>query len=341
VSPAGAAGALREIMLRLDALRDATTASQHVDQPDLRDGSVYVCPPGLVTAVKVALVTGRPLLLYGAPGTGKSSLGAYLARNLNWRYYEHVVTARTEARDLLWRFDLVQRLADANAGPAEPLRNEDYVEPGPLWWAIDPDTARLRGAPADRPPSRPARDPQMTAHESRDPAGAVLLIDEIDKADPDVPNALLIPLGSLRFRVTDIDVDVQASPGPGPEGTPRRLVVLTTNEERDLPAAFLRRCITLRLELPDAVTLARIAVSHLEAEGRVVSSEDRDRIDALAQRLERERPARPAPGEHVPGTAEFLDAVRAHLALDHLLSPADRDLVEGLTLVKPTSVQEG
>ncbi|MBZ5626525.1 MAG: AAA family ATPase [Acidobacteriia bacterium] len=82
---------------------------------DVRDGSVYVYEDEIKLAVRVALATGRPLLLLGAPGSGKSSLAAFVARTMNWNYFEQVVTSRTKAQDLLWTFDAVRRLRDAQA----------------------------------------------------------------------------------------------------------------------------------------------------------------------------------------------------------------------------------
>ena len=114
------------------------------EYPDRRDGRVYRYDPPLKLAVEVALVTGRPLLIRGKPGSGKSSLAAYVARNLGWRYYEHIITARTQARDLLWTYDVVRRLANAQTRrkKSDPdLYDFDYVEPGVLWWAFDRATA--------------------------------------------------------------------------------------------------------------------------------------------------------------------------------------------------------
>ena len=107
-------------------------------------------------AVDVALATGRPLLLRGEPGSGKSSLAAFLARNLSWRYYEHVVSSRTTAQDLLWSFDSMRRLADASrarAGESADLDDAGYTEPGVMWWALDRKSALTRG----RSPPLPGR----------------------------------------------------------------------------------------------------------------------------------------------------------------------------------------
>jgi MoxR-like ATPase len=328
---------LDEVLARLDALVDAPLARPRVDQPDVRDGSVYRCPPELVLALKVALVTGRPLLLYGWPGSGKSSLAAYVARNLGWRYYEHVVTARTEAADLLWRFDHVRRLADAQVRKGGKLRNFDYVEPGALWWTLDPESARRRGAPTDELAPATPTDPYGDVNRDRDDRCAVLLIDELDKADPDVPSSLLVPLGSLRFTVTDSGTEVGMRHAGEDASCPRRLVIITTNEERDLPAPFVRRCVVHRLEFPDADVLEEITERHLRAEGRKTSRKHAKRIRALAEQLVASRPDEPAPDDHLPSTAEFLDAVHVLLDMGDRLSPADWALVERLTLQKRTA----
>jgi MoxR-like ATPase len=325
---------LDDVLARLDALTDVAVGRRRVDQPDQRDGTVYRAPPELIVAVKVALVTGRPLLLFGLPGSGKSSVAAYLARNLGWRYYEHVVTARTEATDLLWRFDHVRRLADAQTRGNKVSTDVEYVEPGALWWALDRESARRRGTPADKPdPSKPT-EPYEKLNDGRDPLRAVLLIDELDKADPDVPSGLLVPLGSLTFVVADNGTEVGLADGGAGARDPRRLVIITTNEERELPAAFIRRCVVHRLELPGVEALQEIATRHLHAEGRRASPAQAARITALATQLVDSRPADPAPDDHVPSTAEFLDAVHALLELEDRLTDKEWQLVESFTLHK-------
>ena len=304
-------------------------AGSGLESPDRRDGLVYRCPPVLHLALDVALATGRPLLVRGEPGTGKSSFAAFVARNLGWRYYEYAVTSGTEARDLLWRFDAVRRLADAQAraalGPGA-LNDPDYIEPGPLWWAFDQADAARRGQ-AEGVLVKPLVEPFARLNAERDRQRAVVLIDEIDKADPDVPNALLVPLGSLRFHVSDLGKDVErvmpSSSDPNAAPAPRRvesgsnglLMVITTNEERELPAAFVRRCITVRLDPPGPDELVEIAGLHFRRPDKPFDAGPDGIARRLTGRLQEARDEARAAGLRVPGTAEYLDALRACLSL--------------------------
>ena len=219
---------------------------------DRRDGGVYVYDGQIVLAVRVALATGRPLLVRGPSGCGKSSLARHAARVLRWRYYEKVITSRTQAQDLLWEVDHLRRLQDAQAGKLRGGR-ERYVRPGVLWWAFDRASAvrqALRSRTSAK--SRGRLDPSLGDEHER----AVVLVDEIDKADPDVPNNLLVPLGSLQFQVEETGQVVRTAEDRAP------LVVVTTNDERELPAAFLRRCVELKLEVPEGERLLEIARRH-------------------------------------------------------------------------------
>jgi MoxR-like ATPase len=256
---------------------------------DRRDGAVYVWNPDLELAVNIALATERPLLVRGPSGTGKSSLAASLARAQGWRYYEEVVSSTTEARHFLWKFETLKRLSDAQAGVArEPIH---YVEPGALWWAFDRESARRRGMNG--------QDLAMLDDPNRFPtspgARAVVLIDEIDKADPDVPNNLLVPLGSLEFNATDAqNAIVKASVPP--------VVVITTNDERELPGAFLRRCVVIKLDPPDRDALLVIAEAHFGRDTNRLYKKVADAMDAVAT-------AKKARALPLPSTAEFLDAI--------------------------------
>jgi MoxR-like ATPase len=273
----------------------------------------------LLLAVDVALAARRPLLLGGKPGSGTSSLAAFLARNLGWRYYEHVIDARTRPRDLLWTFDAVRKLADASStgSSAAELRDHDYVQPGVLWWAMDPASARRRGLADDQPPpEREAVEPNHDLNESADPQRAVVLVDEIDKADPDLPNGLLVPLGSTQFRVEETGSLVSQKRVEDPTGRGSLLVVITTNEERELPPAFIRRCITYELRRPDPQRLVEIGRRHLLSANISVGEDEDALLQGLAGKVDELAKAARNDGQRAPSTAEFLDALFACRALE-------------------------
>jgi MoxR-like ATPase len=298
-----------------------------LDVPDRRDGRLYLHDAGIELALEVALTTGRPLLLRGDPGSGKSSLAAFVARNLGWRYFEHVVTAATQAQDLLWRYDAVSRLSDAQA--REPLVDEKYVEPGVLWWAFSSETARLYGANATSAQSSPEA---TDASATRDPERAVVLIDELDKADPDVPNALLVPLGSSRFRIADTGVEISRPARDADEDMSRLLVIITTNEERELPVAFVRRCIVHTLAHPSVERLLDIARLHFPE-----MSEDPEfegLCEAIAETVVGVRTRASEMAVRAPSTAEYLDAVRACRSLGITVGSPMWAAVRRLTLAK-------
>lgn len=288
-------------------------------------GLIYVHDPRITFAVQTAQVTGRPLLLRGPAGSGKSSLAPFVAHTLGVPFYMFTVTARTQARDLMWEFDALARLNDANVSVVDPearrrvTRLYNYIRPGKLWWAFDPDTARRRGAPSDltlevAPATEPHHSPGSPTPVATQ-QGAVLLIDEIDKADPDVPNNLLEALGSRQFTVHETGTLV--------DDRRRPLVLITTNEERELPQAFLRRCVTLQLEeksVPDLVGIARehfgshpkltgFARTHYHGNATPFFEDVARTLDHLRREARRN-------GERAPSTAEFLDTVAACLELD-------------------------
>jgi len=317
---------------------------------DQRDGSVFVVDRELLLAINIALATNRPLLLRGLPGTGKSSMAAFVAQRLGWRYYEMVMTSETLASDLLWRYDAVRRLADAQiagaraavqartaAGSAQQagwleLPAWDYIEPGPLWWAQSPATAVRRGAPEDREPT--TRATEATAdNRRRDPEAAVVLIDEVDKAEPSVPNALLVPLGSQAFVVEPTGRSISLANTD--EGNPlRMLVIITTNEERQLPRAFIRRCVVHTMPLPKPPRMVEIAAAHDRAVGRPMSDTDKEMCLAVAKRVEAIQNELIAKASRPPGTAEFLDAWRTVRDLELSPDHPDWDFVEKASLRK-------
>jgi MoxR-like ATPase len=263
-----------------------------------------------VWAIKAAQGALRPLLLRGEPGVGKSQLAAAVAQVLKLPLITHVVTSRTESQDLHWTFDAVARLGQAQilsvtSGAAADLTKLDelkFLQPGPLWWAFDWQGAKDQVARTHMKSAGRASPDASWDWAPR--KGTVLLIDEIDKADPDVPNGLLESLGNGEFSVPYGDLTVRCPA----EHTPP-LVLITTHEERELPAAFLRRCLVLQLDLPKGDELVRFLVARGIAHFG-------DRItqpvyEAAAEQLVRDRENQRAQALVKPGQAEYLDLLRA------------------------------
>ena len=204
-------------------------------------------------AIKSALAANRPLLVRGEPGVGKSQLAHAAAVAIERPFLSLVVNARTESQDLLYAFDAVHRLAQAQIckaiegqKPEELLAENKFVHPGKLWWAFNwKDALDQAGIVHQAEPDRPKK--------WKHGDGVVLLIDEIDKAESDVPNGLLEALGSHSFPVRGRKEPV-AIVGKAP------LVVITTNEDRVLPNAFVRRCLVLHIELPEGEALKELLV---------------------------------------------------------------------------------
>jgi MoxR-like ATPase len=301
-----------------------STAVLQFRRGDHRDGSVYAPTGEILTAVQVALITGRPLLLSGPPGCGKSSLASFLARRLSFAYYEFVVTDESEPQDLLWHIDSIRRLNDAQLGKIEEGHADvsKYLAPGPLWWALDPQSAERRGDDGDSGPraTPPIHLPGYTPTRN----GAVVLIDEIDKADSSFCNGLLVPLGSRQFYVPDIDVLVQNG-GDRIEESP--VIIITTNDERDLPEAFIRRCVVLAIPGPTAERLMEIAQLHFPVLD--ANYELRQQAENLSKRFD----VRVEERAHA-STAEFLDLIEVLVTMDVSPDSAEWRLVERLVVEK-------
>ncbi len=226
-------------------------------------------------------------------------------------FYPFTVDSRTESRDLLWQFDAVARLAQAQLYAAlghqaevdiqRDLAVQNFVRPGPLWWAFDTASAQT-ASDVGATPLDQGRNADWHAH------GWVVLIDEIDKAESDVPNGLLEALGAGQF--TPFGHATPLSPtGVSP------LILITTNEERILPDAFIRRCLVLHLVLPreDAGL-----ISHLKQRGHAHFGDDTsDEVlhEAARQLVTDRKAAREAQLSPLPGQAEYLDLVRAVIGL--------------------------
>jgi MoxR-like ATPase len=252
--------------------------------------TVYVYEDRTILAVNAALSLKRALLVSGEPGSGKSSLARNIAAVLCWRYYEKVVTSRTQAQDLLWEFDALRRVGDAQAGQQHLRPRDQYVEPRVLWWAFNPGDAERGGAAIDGPVF-------VNPSPAGDPNAAVVLVDEIDKADPDVPNDLLEILEARRFTVEETQHRVE-------QGDRQVLMIITTNRERELPPAFIRRCVCLSLGEPTEEWLVDVASRWLPGVPEPFLKKMATEIMGLRQTAR-------AAGARAPSIAEYLDALRA------------------------------
>ena len=260
-----------------------------------------------VDAVNTALAAERPLLVRGEPGTGKSQLARAAAHELGRAFVSMTLDARTEPGDLLWTLDAVRRLAEAQVAGAAKVEGEAldqrlaekcFAIPGPLWWAFQWQTAEdlLKGKEAT------TAGPVQATSEASSEKGVVVLIDEIDKADSSVPNGLLESLGQGRFIGPDREEIVAEPPLP--------LVIVTTNEERALPAAFLRRCLVHQLQLPKEPE--KLAV-WLQKRGRAHFGEKLSEgvLHKAAWMLIEDRKDCLRRDVSPPGGAEYLDLLKA------------------------------
>ena len=269
-------------------------------------------PPELHLAVEVALTTGRPLLLRGEPGTGKSSLAPYVARRLGWRYYEHVVTSASTAHGPA----VALRRGEAARATRRRGRRKagvEYVEPGVLWWALDRQSALRRREAAG------GAEPDADVNATRDPHRAVVLIDEIDKAHPDLPNGLLVALGSNQIAVPYLaraDRDRRRARGAAAQAAEGRRRIADAGRDHDQRGAR-------------AAGRVRPPLRHVRASAPGRGAARRDRARAVRSAKDAVHGARtrrsrwPSPsgsktlraevtvGAHRPSTAEFLDAFRA------------------------------
>jgi MoxR-like ATPase len=184
----------------------------------------YVATEDLTVAVNAAIALERPLLVKGEPGTGKSVLAEEIARSLGAPLLTWHIKSTTKAQQGLYEYDAVSRLRDSQLGDPRVSDISNYIKRGKLWEAFASEV-------------RP-----------------VLLIDEIDKADIEFPNDLLLELDRMEFFVYETGETVKAARRP--------IVIITSNNEKELPDAFLRRCFFHYIKFPDAETMARIVEVH-------------------------------------------------------------------------------
>jgi MoxR-like ATPase len=243
----------------------------------------YVATPDLRLAVNAALRLERPLLIKGEPGTGKTLLAEEVARALGRPLLQWHVKSTTKAQQGLYEYDAVSRLRDSQLGDARVQDIRHYIVKGVLWQAFEA------------------------------PAPAVLLIDEIDKADIEFPNDLLRELDRMEFYVYETRETVRAQHRP--------LVVITSNNEKELPDAFLRRCFFHYIRFPDQETMQRIVDVHFPGLKK----------ELLKAALESFYAVREVPGlKKKPSTSELLDWLKLLLAEDippEALVSQDRKLV--------------
>ena len=229
----------------------------------------YVATEDLKIAVNAAVTLERPLLVKGEPGTGKTELAKQVASSLGLQLYEWNIKSTTKAQQGLYEYDAVSRLRDSQLGDKKVEDVRNYIKKGKLWQAF----------------------------ESKEKV--VLLIDEVDKADIEFPNDLLQELDKMAFHVYETGENVKAIKRP--------VVIITSNNEKELPDAFLRRCFFHYIRFPDQETLEKIVRVHYpNIKQNLLST-------ALAQFFElREQPGL----KKKPSTSEALDWLKLLLAED-------------------------
>ena len=233
----------------------------------------YVATEDLKVAVNAAVVLERPLLIKGEPGTGKTVLAHEVAQSLGMPLIEWHVKSTTTAQQGLYEYDAVRRLRDSQLGDERVRDIENYIQQGKLWESFEAD---------ERP---------------------VLLIDEIDKADIEFPNDLLLELDRMEFFVYETRKMVKAEKRP--------VVIITSNNEKELPDAFLRRCFFHYIAFPERETMIKIIDVHYP----------NIQAELVREALNLFYDVREVPGlKKRPSTSELLDWIKLLMAED---IPAD------------------
>ncbi len=255
------------------------------EQPSLnfQGTEAYVATEDLTMAVNAAITLERPLLVKGEPGTGKTELARQVSLALGLPMLEWSIKSTTRAQQGLYEYDAVSRLRDSQLGEERVHDIGNYIRKGKLWQAFEA------------------------------PGKVVLLIDEIDKADIEFPNDLLQELDRMEFHVYETGETVRARQRP--------IVIITSNNEKELPDAFLRRCFFHYIRFPDEETLRRIVEVHHPGIKPALLTE------ALTQFYElREQPGL----KKKPSTSEVLDWLKLLLAEDLDAADLRRDGADAL-----------
>ncbi len=229
----------------------------------------YVATDDLTMAVNAAVTLQRPLLVKGEPGTGKTRLAQEVAAALDMPYFEWHVKSTTKAQQGLYEYDAVSRLRDSQLGDGKVKDISNYIVKGKLWEAFEAGKRPL------------------------------LLIDEIDKADIEFPNDLLRELDQMEFYVYETRQNIKALHRP--------VIIITSNNEKELPDAFLRRCFFHYIRFPDAATMQKIVDVHFP----------KIKQNLLKEAMEVFFGLRDLPGlKKKPSTSELLDWLKLLLAED-------------------------
>ena len=237
--------------------------------PRFTGTDAYVADDGLMMAVNAAITLEKPLLVKGEPGTGKTMLAEQVATALGAPFIQWHIKSTTKARQGLYEYDAVSRLRDGQLGEERVHDIGNYIVRGKLWEAFDSDSR------------------------------AVLLIDEIDKADIEFPNDLLLELDRMEFFVYELNQVIKAKHRP--------IIIITSNNEKELPDAFLRRCFFHYITFPDRETLTQIVDVHYPGIKKTL----------LKAALEAFFGLREIPGlKKKPSTSELLDWLKLLMAED-------------------------
>ena len=231
--------------------------------------STYVATDDLMMAVNAAVTLERPILIKGEPGTGKTQLAIEVANSLGRPLYEWHIKSTTKAQQGLYEYDAVARLRDSQLGDDRVHDIANYIVRGKIWEAFEADVQ------------------------------PVLLIDEVDKADIEFPNDLLRELDRMEFYVYETKQLIKASHRP--------IIVITSNNEKELPDAFLRRCFFHYIKFPDQQTMEKIVNVHFPKLKKTLL---REALNAFYK-------VRDVPGlKKKPSTSELLDWIKLLLAED-------------------------